>query len=143
MKQILSIFAFLLVFSFVATAQDNSRKKDSTGRNKITALKIAYLTSKLNLSPEEAQKFWPIYNKYSEELSKLRSDARKNGTPELEVEEKVLAIRKKYNSEFSKALPPDKVNAFYKAEKEFGTMLKKEWMERRQKKGEKTPRPSE
>lgn len=142
MKQILSILTLFLALSFTATAQSGPGRKDSAG-NKVAAIKIAYLTSKLNLSPEEAQKFWPIYNKYAEELRKVRNDARKNNTPELEVEEKVLAIRKKYNSEFSKALPPEKVNAFYKAEKEFGTMLKKEWMERKKKRGEKGARASE
>lgn len=133
MKQILSILTILFVFAFTANAQDSPAKKEGSRGDKIAALKIAYLTNKLNLTPEEAQKFWPIYNKYSDELRKIRNDAKQNNTPELEVEEKVLAVRKKYNSEFSKALPADKVNAFYKAEKEFGNMLKKELMERRQK----------
>ena len=40
--------------------------------NRLEALKIAYITNKLNLSPEEAQKFWPIYNQYSLELKVAR-----------------------------------------------------------------------
>jgi hypothetical protein len=57
-------------------------------------------------------------------------DARQNKGAELDTEEKLLNIRKKYNGEFGKALSSDKVNQFFKAEKEFGTVLQKELMER-------------
>lgn len=135
MKQFLSILSIFFLFTVAANAQDGGEKKEGkTEGGRIAAIKIAYITSKLNLSPEEAQKFWPVYNKYSEELRKVRTDARQNKTPELETEEKILAIRKKYNTEFSKVLPAEKVNAFFKAEKEFGLKLKEEWMERRKKK---------
>ena len=103
-------------------AQDGSR---------IAALKIAYLTRRLNLSPEEAQRFWPIYNQYTDEIMAARQSAKKNGKNELELEETILNIRKKYNSEFNKALSPEKVNEFYRAEKEFGNFVQKE-IERRQ-----------
>ena len=32
--------------------------------------KIAFLTMEIGLTPDEAQKFWPIYNQVSEELDK-------------------------------------------------------------------------
>jgi predicted restriction endonuclease len=106
----------------VASAQDGSR---------IEALKVAYLTRKMNLSPEEAQRFWPIYNLYSNEIKEARAKAKQNGKTELELEETILNIRKKYNAEFNKALSPEKVDMFYKSEKEFGNFIKNE-MERRQ-----------
>jgi hypothetical protein len=134
MKQLFTILSFFFMLSFAAFAQ-NGGGKQAPGQ-KIEALKIAYITSKLNLSPEEAQKFWPIYNKYSDELRKVRQEGRQNKTPELEIEEKILAIRKKYNGEFSKVLPAEKVNAFFRAEKEFGNKLREEWIERRKKRAE-------
>ncbi|NML19468.1 hypothetical protein HHL16_01220 [Pseudoflavitalea sp. G-6-1-2] len=140
MKQILSILTLLLFLSAAAFAQDSAKKKTDKMREpgqRVEALKIAFITRKLDLSTEEAQKFWPIYNKYSAELRKVRQDARLNKEAEIETEEKVLNIRKRYNIEFTKALPADKVNAFFKAEKEFGTMLQKELMERKQRKMEK------
>ena len=95
-------------------------------------MKIAYLTKKLNLSTEEAQKFWPIYNKYIDEVRKVRIDARQNKEGEINTEEKLLNIRKRFNGEFSKALSSEKTNSFFRAEKDFSTFLQKELLERRQ-----------
>ena len=139
MKHILSILTLFLILSAAAFAQDSAKKKGDKVREpgqRVEALKIAFITRKLDLSTEEAQKFWPIYNKYSAELRKVRVDARLNKEAEIETEEKILNIRKRYNTEFAKALPAEKVNAFFKAEKEFGTMLQKELMERKQKRME-------
>lgn len=111
---------FLLVFR--VSAQDG---------NRLGALKIAYLTKKLDLSTEEAQRFWPIYNKYDEEIHSAQSSAIKDRTPEIDLEENILNIRKKYSTEFAKALSPEKVNTFFRAEKEFGNFVQKE-IERRQ-----------
>lgn len=129
MKKILLIIVIALGASLVSVAQDEGGEKQNGGR--LEALKIGYLTKKLNLTTEEAQKFWPIYNQYMNEIRKTRIDARQNKEGEIPTEEKLLNIRKKYNGEFNKALSSEKVNTFFKAEKEFGTVLQKELMERR------------
>ena len=66
MKTLTSI-VFILSFSLITFGQSN--------RDKIKTLKIAYITEKLDLSEKEAQQFWPIYNNYEEENSKLRNEA--------------------------------------------------------------------
>jgi hypothetical protein len=66
MKTLTSIL-FILSFSLITVAQSN--------RDKIKTLKIAYITEKLNLSEKEAEKFWPIYNNFEEENSRLRIEA--------------------------------------------------------------------
>jgi hypothetical protein len=129
MKKIILILVMALGISGVSVAQDGEGEKGNGGR--IEALKIAFLTKKLNLSTDEAQRFWPIYNEYMGEIRKTRIDARQNKEGEIPTEEKLLNIRKKYNGEFNKALSSEKVNTFFKAEKEFGTVLQKELMERR------------
>lgn len=131
MKKFLLIATLFLTVGTAVLAQDDDGDKKNPG-GRVEALKIAFITQKLNLSTEEAQKFWPIYNKYAAEIRKVRVDGRLNNEKEIEIEEKLLTIRKKYNSEFSKALSAEKVNAFFKAEKEFSTVLQKELMERRQ-----------
>lgn len=131
MKQLLLIVSLFFTLGTSVIAQDGDDDKKNPG-GRVEALKIAYITQKLNLSTEEAQKFWPIYNKYAAEIRKVRVDGRLNKETEIDIEEKLLAIRKKYNTEFAKALSPEKVNSFFKAEKEFGTVLQKELMERRQ-----------
>ncbi len=132
MKRILTILAFaLLVFNLSTSAQNQGNNLRNNG-GKIEALKIAFLTNKMALTPAEAQQFWPVYNKYTEDIRKTRLDAREKKQSEIATEEKVLAIRKRYETEFGKVLSNEKVNAFFKAEKEFGTYLQKEIMERRQ-----------
>ena len=130
MKQILTILFFLFSFSAVNAQTEGNTLRNNGG--KIEALKIAFLTNKMVLSPAEAQKFWPVYNKYTEEIRRARLEAREKKQSELATEEKILDIRKKYETEFRKVLSSDKVNAFFKAEKDFSAYLQKEIMERRQ-----------
>lgn len=128
MKRLLPIL--FLICTLTSVAQEGG-DQDPNG-SKVEALKIAYLTKKLNLSPEEAQRFWPIYNNYATELRNTKKDQRNNRASELETEQKVLDIRKKYNTEFSKVLNAEKVNTLFRSEKDFGNFVQKELAERRQ-----------
>lgn len=128
MKKYLLILTLFLGFAVKGISQDDDKKDGG----KIEALKIAYLTRKLNLTTEEAQKFWPVYNKYADELRLANQEARQNKVTEIERDEKILSIRKRFNGEFAKALSTEKVNAFFRVEKEFNGFLQKEMMERRQ-----------
>ena len=110
-------------------AQENEPQKPDGSR--LAALKIAYITKKLDLSTEEAQQFWPIYNKYMTEIQGARQ-AYQNDKDEIKLEENVLNIRKRYSADFNRALSPAKVNLFFRSEKEFGNFVQKEWQERRQ-----------
>jgi hypothetical protein len=132
MKRLLTLLTLFLGLAVVTVAQDDGDDAKNEGGGRIEALKIAYITKKLNLSTDEAQKFWPIYNKYMDEIRKTRVDARLNKAKEIDTEEKLLNIRKRYNGEFTKALTTEKVNSFFRVEKEFGAYLQKELMERRQ-----------
>jgi len=117
------LILLLTIGSFaLLKAQDGER---------LQALKIAYLTKKLDLSPEEAQRFWPIYNKYTEEIRNIRIEQLQKKTPELEVEDKILGVRKKYNGEFNKALSAEKVDRFFRSEKDFNILIQRELQERR------------
>jgi hypothetical protein len=121
MKRFLLLMSF--AFSFLISVAQNG--------NRLEALKIAYITKRLDLSPEEAQKFWPIYNQYAEELKRARQDAIRSNKSEIELDESLLNIRKKYSVLFGSALSPQKIDIFFKSEKEFGAYVQKE-IERRQ-----------
>lgn len=122
MKKILLIL--ILSLPMLASAQDNSQRE-----NKLESLEIAFLTRELNLSPEEAQKFWPVYNKYSAEMKGTLRD-KQNDPDVLDRQQKLLDIRKKYRSEFLKVLPPDRVNQVFTSEMKFREMVRKELQER-------------
>lgn len=126
MKKYLLILAIFLGLNGAVMAQNKA------GEGRIEALKIAYLTKKLNLSPAEAQKFWPVYNKYTAEIREAQIEARKNKTSEIDKEDKILSIRKRFQTEFARALTEEKANSFFRVEREFAGLLQKEMMERRQ-----------
>ena len=115
----------MLSFGLVAIAiSQNKPNKQGLSKNNIEALKVAYITRQLNLTPEEAQKFWPVHNIYFEELKKARKD---NLDDELAFEEKALSVRKKYSIDFKKVLVSDeRVNKVFTADRDFNNELRKE-----------------
>jgi len=88
---------------------------------KVQSLKIAFITQKLQLSPEEAQHFWPVYDQYQKEVQDLQLENR--NSPVIEIEEKLLDIRKRYLGTFERMLGADKTNRLFTAERDFRTLL--------------------
>lgn len=68
-KNILLLCCLSFFSSFSGKAQSKERSSE-----KIRSYKIAYLTEKLNLTENEAQKFWPIYNKYDKKIKELHRE---------------------------------------------------------------------
>ena len=65
MKNILLILFSILLF----TTQTNAQK----GKNdQLKTLKISYISEVLELTSDEAQNFWPIYNEHQDKIHKLR-----------------------------------------------------------------------
>ena len=116
----------LILFLFVSSAYICSAQK---GKDDINAVKIAYITNQLNLTPAEAQQFWPIYNRYFSEVKKAQQDSPDDV---LAFQEKLVNIRKKYKGDFKNVLgSDDRVNKVYTAEAKFISMLKNELKNRR------------
>ena len=117
MKRIYFLLAFIAITNFVKAqeTQNGSLKKQEN----IEALKVAFLSKELVLTPDEAQKFWPLYDQYSKELKLLKTD----NTDVLERDEKVLNLRKNYKDQFVKILGAQRVNDMYKAESKFHLLL--------------------
>ena len=109
---------------------------------RIEAIKVAFITKKLDLTTEEAQKFWPVYNNYQKELMELmrkrREDRQKTDiapndkiNADLNYESRILDLKKKYKKLYLKAIPADKVLLLYQAEREFREHLIKQLNHRR------------
>ena len=116
--------------------------KGSSRHSEIESVKIAFITKKLDLSADEAKAFWPVYNNYQKELMSIIRQRRENykrrdGSPQnklnddFDFEGKILALKKDYQKEFAKVLPPQKVLTLYQAEREFREQLIKELKARR------------
>ena len=129
MRKLFIAFTFLFLHSYICNAQAS----DDNRFNRLEAIKMAYITKQLNLSPDEAQKFWPVYNSYFEEIKKARQS---NMSDELAFEEKALFIRRRYKPEFSRVLNSDeRVNNVFTIERNYRDVLKKELLNRQQKPG--------
>lgn len=135
-----SILALLTTYSYAQecapTAEDQAKEK----RNEwIQKEKIAFFTSEIDLTPEEAQLFWPLYNKCWKESTAAHQKtmkalwaikkAKDTNISSEEMEKLVAAYIKAQNSEkssftryyaeFKKILPIEKVGRIYVAEELF------------------------
>lgn len=127
-------FLFLLI-SFMSYAQQRPDEK-------IESLKIAFLTERLKLTPEEAKVFWPVYNQFQDELEKVRrqrresfrnpqesldnisdKDLEKMVDNEVVFRQNELDVLKRFHPQFKQVLPIRKVAMLYQAEEGFKRKL--------------------
>lgn len=122
--------------------QFDQQKQHSDQHKNIEAQRIAFITQKLELTPDEAKVFWPVYNEYDVKRHELKKsfkngdDFNKQGMDKLTEAEasqildnqiieaqKFLDLRKEYHAKFKSVLPAVKVLKLYDAEREFQKML--------------------
>ncbi len=72
------LVALLTATSFSLYAQGPGAKRgmNPERHEKIKSAKVAMITDRLELSPEEAQEFWPVYNEHEKERQNLRQEMR-------------------------------------------------------------------
>jgi hypothetical protein len=145
MKMRINLILILFVFVQAAWAQRGGPYKD-----KVDALKVGFITKKLDLTAGEAQKFWPVYNKYHELLEKNRSGMKEilgeqlgnlDNMTSAEADKALLEMQamrsqelevlKLYTLEFKKILPTQKVVKLFIAEQEFKRELLRQLKEQR------------
>ena len=126
MKKKLFFISFLLLYNYICIAQG-----DSSGRlSRVEAAKMGYISGQVNLSPEEAQKFWPVYNNYNQEMQKAKADYPNDAVG---YESKVVEIRKRYQGQFRNVLNDDgRVNKVFTSENNFRDLLRSEIQRRQQ-----------
>lgn len=145
-----SIITLLLSFAFLipAIAQEEVElPKDTKAREKIIAARIAYITEKLNLTPAEAEKFWPIYNEFDQKRKEIRLEAkevRQNPDPakskedsdklaiaqQHQVRQKELDLERDYSKKMLDVISAQKVRALPKTEKDFRDLLLRQIQQR-------------
>jgi len=125
-KKIFFLFLSLLFGSYFCHAQT----PDSGDENRVEVVKMAYLTHELNLTQQEAQNFWPVYNNYLNEIKQARIQ---NPNDEVAFEKKVVEIKERYQGNFKKVLGNNNERAkkVYTTDKQFNNTLRNE-LRRRQ-----------
>ena len=135
MKKILIIALFLT--GFTALAQDNNQQD---AKSKLQAARIALITERLGLTPEQAQQFWTIYNEYAEQRRMIQQefrDARKGLDLDKLTEEQSRSLMKarmdgkqrqlnletKYGDRLMDVINTRQLMALKKAEDDFRAMI--------------------
>ncbi len=139
------LFSILLLLGFCQSfAQFGNGEK----RKKIKALKIAFITTELDLTPDEATKFWPIFNAFDDKQMEIRSqkmkqflDKSEDGELEKMSDKEALLLltqiensedelyqnRKKFMSNLRGIISPIKILKLKKAEDNFSKKLLKQY----------------
>ncbi len=137
-------FLTLLALSTFAFSQSGG-KKGSPIRERIRSERVAFITERLALTSDEAQRFWPVYNQFTdqlEELKKQQRDNRKTANDKLAVltdkeverllqeelnsQQQMVDLQRRYQVELAKVIPIKKIAMLYKAEHDFKiTLLRK------------------
>jgi len=142
------LLPFLLLFVCTVSFSQGFRGK----KEKVKALKVAYITDELNLTTEEAQRFWPIYNAFDDKQAELRHEKMKAILDRFEpgsveklsekeastlliqmelIEENLFALRKKFIKELQAVLPAKKIIRLKKAEDDFNRQLLRQMRDNR------------
>lgn len=145
------IILILFLSAFQAFGQHSKESRD-----KIKALKVAFLTQELQLTSVEAEKFWPAYNKHEEEIDLLRNkgrlefknkikevgdlsnldeaDAKKLVLLKLELEKKMTAGKIDFHAKVSKFLSYKKIMKLHLSQREFARKLMRKYSKSRKEK---------
>jgi len=141
MRPLLKIlFTLLITLPAFAQEEDMQATVDPKVQEKVRAAHIAYITDQLALTPEEAERFWPIYREFAEkrkgirqELKEMKRNPDPNKTQEqndeelvqkqFDVKQKELNLEKDYSGRLLKVISAQKLRTLPEAERRFRQMI--------------------
>ena len=153
-KTLIILLAGYLLLSLPLAAQPapcapgESAHPTPQNKEKLESARIAYFTSRMSLTPEEASKFWPVYNEYRKameearranrhEFHELRRMSEEGTASEINMKKQLMEyidgcvkddeLERLYLDEFLKILPVEKVVLMYIAEEDFRIKMIKMW----------------
>jgi CHASE2 domain-containing sensor protein len=148
---IMKTFVGSLLFvaaAMVAHAQEEGVPTDPIAQEKIKALRVAYISERLQLTPNQAEKFWPIYREFAEERKKVSMELKaaqrdinpNNPDPEkqqrlvelgLQVKQRELDLEKEYSGRLMKVINAQQMLNLRQAEQDFRTLVQQQVQQRR------------
>ena len=126
MKKIFLAFTCLIMAANLMAQQPMQNRM----KERVEAQRIGFITQRVNLTPEESQQFWPIYNQYTDKMQQIRSSTKMEKTfddmsdadiekmimSHMDKESRILDLRKEYYQKFKKVISVKKIAKLYKAE---------------------------
>jgi len=143
MKHLTTILSSILLILFIHhTAVAQQKRGD-----RVHALKVGYLTEKVQLTASQAEQFWPLYKAYENDLRVLRkqfvktskqqmsglseAEARKYVEDNLDYQDALVDLKRSYKDRFLKIISAQQLARLYAAEREFRQMLIQKLREKR------------
>lgn len=143
MKKIPLILILAFLTMIIGQAQNTTREK-------LDAYRVGFFTKKMNLTSEEAEKFWPAYNNYQKKKNELQRErimlVRDFNQNESALSDKELTeigdnliatfsreneMAQEFHKKLRELLSPDKVIRYYQAENQWKAQLLNELQENR------------
>ncbi len=133
----ISKISLATVLLFITTTLVYSQNERGIISKRIQARKIAFITERLDLSPSEAEQFFPLYNAFKKNEQALRKnriggnkitflsdeEAEKHIDEILQSEEEILRQRKLFVQSLQPILSPKKILMLFRVEKDFNAQL--------------------
>ena len=145
MKKYVVLTSILFLGFFTINAQHFNQK--------MKLLKTSFITEQLNLTPSEAEKFWPVYHLYNNKIQTLRydldngllkkllkngdfdsvseSDAKAHLETISKLDQDLVIQRQKLVQELSKIISSKKIIKLQNAERDFNRKILQEYGKRR------------
>jgi len=115
---------------------------DRDRKDQVESQRVAFITSELELSTQESQSFWPIYNEYKKkerEITKrtvrlVRGESTEDATKRLDdylrMEDERLELQKEYVGKLKSSISAEKILKLFKVEKDFVRTMLREYRRR-------------
>lgn len=129
----------LTVLSFSASNAQAQQRSNEEEMKKIQDAKVAIITNRLSLTPEQSKDFWPIYNDYSQKKREMNRSMRQiikgkgavvsddqamNSLKEVQdLKQKQVELEKECQERFLTVISAKQLTELYSAERDFNEML--------------------
>ena len=132
-RRLIILVLYLLPIGLAAQDVGPTNPRDPAAREKIKAAHTAFITQQLGLTPEESEKFWPVYRDYNEKRRDLRQEIRAERKTQikdeeviardLELKQKELDLEREYMTKLGRIIPAENQVKFREAEFEFRRLI--------------------
>lgn len=141
MKQI--VITSLLILGQLGCLWSQGQRPTGEFRQKLEAMKVAFITEKINLTTEQAQQFWPLYNSFQENQKAIRQKYQPQKRlalmsdeeistflfNSLDQEAELLALKRKFFADAQDRITIRQIALLREAEKEFNKEVLRRMME--------------
>lgn len=126
MKKLLSILFFITFSAFAGFAQED--EPDNSQGGKLLDRMQLFIQKKLDLTPNEAEKFRPIFMRY---IAELRRTHRENKQDRPVLQLRIAELRVKFRDEFRMVVDERRANRVFVHQKEFEDKIRQEILDRK------------